>query len=262
MRRHNFDFLGRPSSTVTTLGASSYTASLSYDSNGRVDVQTYPTGMQVRSSYTALGYLKQVANVGTGVVYWSANSVDAEGHVTQHTLGNGVIGTSTYQATTGRLTRTQAGVSDAVQDMSYTYDYLGNMRSRSDARTGVSSQFDYDGLNRLRYESRSGGGLASAQVITWTYDDIGNMLSRSDVGTYTYPASGAGSVRPHAVSSVAGTVSGVANPSYIYDANGNLTSGAGRTVTWMSFDMPANVTRGAASLDWLTWPLSSGSVKH
>jgi len=250
-RRQNFDALGRPSSTMSTVGASTYTASVSYDTNGRIDVQTYPTGMQVRNGYTALGFLKQVSNVGTGTVYWTADSVDAAGHALLQTYGNGVVTTSAFDPANGRLKNTYAGAGNGVQNLSYSYDYLGNLRSRTDAITGVSSQYDYDVLNRLRNESRSGGSLVSGQAITWAYDDIGNITSRSDVGTYSYPGSGSGSARPHAVSSVNGTVDGVANPSYYYDPDGNLAYGGGRTLTWMSFDMPSNVTKGGASLDWL-----------
>lgn len=249
-RRHGFDAYGRPASTVTTLGTSSYTTGASYDANGRVDVQTYPTGMQVRNGYTTLGYLKQISNVSSGTVYWLANAVDAQGRVTQHTLGNGLVGASVFDAATGRLKNSYAGPANAVQNVAYAYDYLGNLRSRSDTATGVSAQYDYDALNRLRVETRAGGGLSGPQSIIWTYNDIGNLTTRSDVGIYSYPGSGSGSVRPHAVSSVTGTVNGMANPSYSYDANGNLASGGGRTLTWMSFDMPSNVTRGSASLDW------------
>ena len=45
------------------------------------------------------------------------------------------------------------------------------------------------------------------------------------MGTYSY--SSTGSSLPHAVSSISGTVNGVVNSSYSYDANGNMTAGAG-----------------------------------
>jgi len=79
-------------------------------------------------------------------------------------------------------------------------------------------------------------------ITSFTYDDIGNITSKSDVGTYAYNASGANSVRPHAVASITGSVYGVTNPAYTYDANGNMTAGAGRTVTWTSFNMPSQMT--------------------
>ena len=93
--------------------------------------------------------------------------------------------------------------------------------------------------------------MTGTQTLTWSYDDIGNLTSRSDVGTYTYPASGANAVRPHAVSSIAGTVNGVTNPGYSYDANGNILTSAGRSATWTSFNLPATLTRGTNQLSWL-----------
>jgi hypothetical protein len=61
---------------------------------------------------------------------------------------------------------------------------------------------------------------------------IGNITLKSDAGSYSYPAPG--SARPHAVASVTGSVDGITNPLYAYDANGNMTcmsTGAGCTGT-------------------------------
>jgi RHS repeat-associated protein len=117
------------------------------------------------------------------------------------------------------------------------YDALGNVSQRTQAWGAVSfiESFDYDALNRLK----SATILGYAQQ-NFTYDDIGNIVSKTGAGTgnYVYPASGASSVRPHAVSSIPGL------GSFVYDDNGNMTSGAGRTVTWNSFDMPVTITKG------------------
>jgi hypothetical protein len=58
---------------------------------------------------------------------------------------------------------------------------------------------------------------------TYTYDTIGNLTSKSGVGAYTYGPTNSG---PHQARTVGGATSS-------YDANGNLTSGGGRTFTWM-----------------------------
>jgi RHS repeat-associated protein len=79
------------------------------------------------------------------------------------------------------------------------------------------------------------------------YDALGDITSKSDVGTYSYPASGSSSVQPHAVSGITGTVNGVVNPTFTYDADGNMTAGDGRTMTWTSFNMAATVTEGTTS---------------
>jgi RHS repeat-associated protein len=73
----------------------------------------------------------------------------------------------------------------------------------------------------------------------------GNITSQTGVGTYTYPA--AGQPRPHAVTSLTGTFNGITNPSFVYDANGNMTSRAGSTVTWSSYNYPTDINANDAS---------------
>jgi RHS repeat-associated protein len=260
-RRHAYDSLGRLSrttsrATVPVAGTTGeYIADLTYNGRGQVVTQTYPgpaaTGarLSLTLGYTSLGYLQTVRNTATSLAYWTGNQYDAQGNPTGQAYGNGVATTRSYDVKS-RLLTSAAGSGNAVQNDSYGYDLQGKLRSRSETRAGaiLTHQYDYDNLNRLKTETRSGGALTAAQAITWSYDAIGNITSRSDVGTYTYPA--AGSARPHAVSSVTGTVNGVANPSYSYDANGNIVSSAGRTATWMSFNLPATLARGTNQLAW------------
>src|SRR5205085_9846612 len=93
--------------------------------------------------------------------------------------------------------------------------------------------FGYDERDRL-----SSWTLGSTTQ-SYAYSAIGNLTSKAGV-SYTYPASGATSVRPHTPSSVGGA-------SYVYDANGNLTGGAGRTYTWDSENRPASVSSTGGS---------------
>jgi hypothetical protein len=105
---------------------------------------------------------------------------------------------------------------------------IGNLTSRTDSITAYTERFCYDDLNRLQHYALGGSCTASGYK-TVAYDPLGNITSKSDVGSYHYPA--AGQAHPHAVTSVTGTVNGVTDPTYSYDANGNMTAGAGRTVT-------------------------------
>jgi hypothetical protein len=97
-------------------------------------------------------------------------------------------------------------------------------------------------------------------TVAVTYDRLGNIRSRSDVGTYYYgietggtggtgsatdPNCALGYNRPHAVRAVAGAK----NAAYCYDANGDMTSGDGRTVTWSAFGMPTHIARGLRSIE-------------
>ncbi len=76
----------------------------------------------------------------------------------------------------------------------------GNLTSRADNTETVTESFTYDALNRV-----STGTIAGGVAKSFTYDAIGDIVTKSDVGgTYMYPASGAGSVRPHGVTSISG----------------------------------------------------------
>ena len=247
-RNHTYDALGRPATTSSTIDTT-YVTALSYDAHGRIATQTYPTGFAVKHVYTALGYLAEVRNHATNALYWQANVMDAAGHLTRQTYGNGIVTNKIYQASSDRLTEILAGPGNAVQNISYQYDRLGNLSARHDYATvpaaPLSEYFDYDKLNRLIYhEQTSAAQGASARYLS--FDAIGNILYKSDVGAYVFNPSGAGSVRPHAVIAIAD----VANATYTYDANGNLTGGAGRSVTYTSYNLPARIVQGSKQLDF------------
>ncbi len=155
-------------------------------------------------------------------------------------MGNTLQTARTYNAVTGRLEAiATTGTASPVQQNGFSYDTIGNLLSRSDSTQGITETFGYDALNRLT--SATGAGVAK----TYAYNAIGNLTSKTGTGTYIYPLAGA--ARPHAVSSITGTINGVVNPTFTYDANGNMLTGAGRSLTWTSFDMPASITRGTAT---------------
>ncbi|MDZ4380602.1 MAG: hypothetical protein U0942_04600 [Parvibaculum sp.] len=130
-----------------------------------------------------------------------------------------------------------------MADFAYAYDTLSNLTARVDANESLAESFTYDSLNRL-----TGYAIAGGSAKTVEYDDLGNITFKSDVGTYSYNASGASSVRPHAVAAIVPGGSGVVNTTYTYDDNGNMTAGNGRTTTWTSFNKVATITRGTANV--------------
>ncbi|MFA6062919.1 MAG: RHS repeat-associated core domain-containing protein [Gallionella sp.] len=241
-RTHSYDALGRLASTSTIIDnpAQPFVTRTSYDSAGRVLTQTYPTGFAVSNVYNAAGYLSQVVDaVSPGKAYWTANTVDTQGHLTLQTYGNGVTTQQMFDPATGRVVMQLTGAG-AVQNMGYTYDRLGNVSTRTDLIKNLWETFTYDALNRISDAAALSGAVNS--VSHYTYDAIGNITNKADVGAYTYNASGAGSIRPHAVTQISGKlVNGSTNPTFSYDANGNMVSGAARTVTWNSFNMPAGI---------------------
>ena len=241
LRTHSYDSLGRPSSTAirSATGEPTHTVSTVYDSHGRVERIAYPSGFTAQYLYTSLGYQNQMKEYG-GATLWTANAVDAELRITQETAGNGVVTTRTFDADRGFVTAIEAGPSGALASFSYGFDTLGNLTTRIDATQSLAEHFTYDILNRLVSYQIAGGATK-----TMTYDDLGNITSKSDVGAYAY--AGAGNHRPHAVK-VAGS------NAYAYDANGNMTAGAGRTLAWTSFNKVAAIAQGATSVSWTYGP--------
>lgn len=256
---YSFDGQSRPSQTVSQIEAS-YTMGNTYDVNGRLATQTYPTGLAVKYVYTSLGYLSEVRNNATNALYWKADARDAEGHLTQQTYGNNVVTQQVFDPATGRIKNIYAGAGNAVQNLSFTFDKRGNMLTRSDANQNLNETFLYDTLNRLTSNTvnSSGAGLVTQ---TYGYDSIGNITSRSDMGAYTY---GAVNNKPHAVAQIA--LAGGGTRQYIYDGSGNLTqevqrdaannviAAKGRTSTYTSFDMPVTLVNPAATLTFTYGP--------
>jgi RHS repeat-associated protein len=242
-RSHSYDSLGRAIATAATIDAG-YTSALTFDANGRVATQTYPTGLTVKYVYTALGYLKEVRNNASDALYWRADTMDAQGHLLQQTYGNSVVTQQVYEASTGRLKNIYAGAGNGVQNLSYSYDSLGNLQSRNDANQNLNETFLYDSLNRLTSGTVNslGAGLVTQSI---AYNAIGNIVSRSDVGSYAY---GPANSRPHALTEV--QLAGGGKRQYTYDANGNLAQevqldalnnvipSKGRIEIYTSFNMP------------------------
>jgi RHS repeat-associated protein len=250
-RTFAYDGYSRPVTSTLTVDGTAYVTATSYNSDGRISTLSYPSGFVARYNYGSYGDLTHIKDHATGSTLWQANGRDAELHLMSQTFGNGVTQTNSFNTNTGLLSNIRAGTNDTVAAFDYTFNTIGSLTYRSDNRTGVFEYFCYDSLNRL-VEYAAGNAVTACSSgqnhKTVTYNAIGNILSKSDVGSYAYPASGSNSVRPHAVSVITGTVSGVVNPSYSYDANGNMTSGAGRTVAYTVFNMTASIVQGTTSI--------------
>ena len=239
----SYDVLGRPDRTTTIVSGTSYVVQTSFDSLGRVDTLSYPTGLKVKNVYTALGYLKEVRNAAaSNELYWQLDAANARGQTTQYTLGNGLTTVNSYDDDTGRIKGiiTGGGIAGNIQNLNYNFDTLGNLTSRNDVNQSLTETFTYDSLNRLT-ETNFQGGLSK----TYQYDSLGNITYKSDVGDYTYGQLGAG---PHAVTQTSRL--GIVENTYSYDANGNQIAGAGRTLSYTSFNKPLSITKGSTTVSY------------
>jgi RHS repeat-associated protein len=231
--------LARPVSRVINANGPTFQFNFAFNSIGKLSQLTYPTST---SSYRLkLLYEYQNSRLvrikdfnAQTTVFWTANAANPREQITQETLLNGVVSNRAYDAVTGWLKTIQSGVSGGtgVQNLEYGWDKLGNLSSRIDKnQSNLTESFFYDNLYRLDYSQRN--GVTNQDL---AYDALGNITSKLDVGSYTYHAT-----KKHQVTSTGSPTTW----SFGYDANGNMTSGRGATLTWTSYNYPASITNGA-----------------
>jgi RHS repeat-associated protein len=244
---YTYDTLGRPATVTRTIDGTAYAITQQYDSAGRPEKTVYPTGFQIKNAYNEFGALDEVRRAdGTHTdLYWQADHYAVDGRVDGETYGNGLTNDRVYSKSTGRLLVAAVGLAPAndVQYLQYTYDAIGNVATRENTwkatqGTGYTTRtesFVYDALDRLTKSTVAGSG--SPEMVDLTYYANGNLHTKSDVGTYAYSGVNAG---PHAMTGVSGGPLGA--QTYAYDANGNMTSGGGRVITWTSFNQAKTIT--------------------
>ncbi len=243
-----YDVFGRVEDTITQLAANDdHDEKVTYDQYGRAfqvfDAAGDGTWQDnaIQNIYNAYGYLHKVVdavrllNGEHRATYYTVQEMDLRGNVIEYLSGNGITGTRYFDPATGRLLNLEADLmpgSGDVQDLTYSWDDIGNLLSRQDqsGSKNVSESFQYDGLNRLT-QTQVGGQTAK----TVQYDSLGNITYKSDVGSYTYGANAG----PHAVTATSDGVT------YVYDANGNMTGdSSGRSLTYTTFDKPNQISKG------------------
>jgi len=231
-----YDLYGRPSySTVNILGAS-YRTDTNYDVYGRLNTISYPNSVgrfAVKHAYQN-GFLQKVTSTNGASTYWQADFRRADGQVQSDHYGNNIQIMRNFDSG-GRTTWLNMGNATTIYDAVYNYDSIGNVTGRTtqrdqNAATVLVEGYIYDDLNRLTDVNINNMGN-----VTTVYDGLGNIESKTGVGAYTYYPD-----RPHAVKTAGAN-------DYIYDANGSLDSGAGRTVIWSSYNKPVHIFNAAAS---------------
>ena len=213
----------------------------------------------VRHVYNARGYSETLqdaagtedaqGNFTPGKVYRTVTAMDARGNVVRERLGNGVARSHRFDGETGRVLAIRSGLLTATdrQALAYTWDALGNLKTRTRGTGAPVETFTYDGLNRL-----TGYALGAQPARAVTYDGYGNIRTKTGTGTYAYGsdagAAPSGTAGPHAVASVSRPASGggTTRVSYSYDANGNnVASTDGRTIAYTAFDKPTSIVKGS-----------------
>jgi RHS repeat-associated protein len=265
-RTYNVD--GSPDAVVYPFFKGVYAETITYRYDATSGLPTsletnFPsTGKYVsKASYTAYGELSAVAYQTTGA------------GLVQRGL--------TYDDVTRRLTEaktTRQASPTLVQDTSYQYDPTGNVTKVVDtsATGAVDTQcFGYDYARRLTdawtplsgdcRQAKSASALSGPAPYwsSWSFDAAGDRKTQTNhttagdiTATSMYPASGANSVRPHAVASIATSGGGVSHTdNYSYDGMGDTTARPGptaaQTVNWDAEGHVSKVTENGKDTTYI-----------
>ena len=117
------------------------------------------------------------------------------------------------------------------QNLSVTFDKIGNLTAREDYLRGFHESFGYDNLNRLYYAFQGAN--------TWDYsiDGGGDRISSNESGAFSALSYDLGT---HRLNSVSGAI----ERSYTYDAAGNTRTDGMRTWVYGGNGRPAQGTSG------------------
>ena len=212
---YQYDSYGRANGMTETIAGQTYTLGWTFDSQGRVNQQTYPTGLRsgpgltLQTCYDAFEEVTEVdyqltptpnepalcapSQVGWQRL-WKVDERNADDALLKGELGQSTANAAqgvailqnTYLATTGQLQRrwatAQAG-NTPVLDLSYAYYPDGQVQTRTDAVNARAETFSYDGLNRLTdwnlsYTCLTGVCPSHPTVVNATnyqYDTTGNL---------------------------------------------------------------------------------------
>jgi len=223
---YDYDADGRVIRKTYVVDSTDYVFTTAYDDAGRVLWHEDPDGDLVGApaqpiTYDGAGRTRNIPGVIDEALY------DARGWAQQVTRANGVVTEYDYAPDRGWLEalRTTSGAT-TIQDVLYSRDATGQIGQVTSTAAGESWLYGYDSARRLvEATNLDSPGLSRS----YAYDAIDNLIYKSDLGAYTYGGAGAG---PHAVTAAGGN-------SFTYDANGNMSAGAGRTLVWDGEDRPA-----------------------
>ena len=241
--------LERTSTSITGLGSRDF--GFSYDTFGRPETLTYPSGFAVTTQYHDAGMVVQTQDTtdsnNAKTIWVLGNVQNSRGSFIYSAFGNGLVRKTMNHNDSGLLNKIVTGkligntlstLVGNIQNLEYQFDSVGNLASRKSMQTNNSGTvlstyeegYIYDELNRVRYLTAS-VGLNVTNNEEYRYDNHGNLTYKSPIGTLNYAANGAGI---HAVTSADGQ-------NYQYDAYGNVVEKGSTTLEYDVFNKMTEV---------------------
>ena len=156
-----------------------------------------------------------------GRIYSETLSINDFGGLATYSKGLRTISLGTD--TSGRTASISSAAGDYIQQDSYTYDGIGNLKSRT-LTTQAEQRFGYDALNRITTVNNN-------QL--YHYENNGNFESK-DGWVHSYGEAAGSVIQPlHAVTS---RVKNGDTESFFYDENGNQVSAKKNGTNWRNIE--------------------------
>ena len=257
-------------SASPALSAETFTTSSTYDALNRVLTATTPDQSVTTPAFNERSLLAAVTvnlrGAATATTFVQSAAYDPKGQRQSIAYGNGASTAYTYDPDTFRLTAlvtTRPGSAGSLQDLSYTYDPVGNITRLTDSAQQTiffdgqvvtpSADYTYNPVYRLiRATGREHVSNGVAVPPTWNdaattglvplpsdnqamgnysetyaYDQVGNFQSLTHSvasGGWTRTYAYDEPATPPANNRLTSTTVGSTTYRYTYDANGNITS--------------------------------------
>lgn len=206
----SYDTHGRVLSRQQSMGVTK-TAGYAYDSSGRLQTLTLPSGNAITYGYTGGRVTSLTLNGSTTIL--SNVLYQPFGPTRGWTWGNSALAIREYD-TDGKVTDI-----DSAGLKTYAYDDAFRVTGITDAaNSSLSQSYGYDLLDRIT--SATGASLSQG----WTYDANGNRLTQTGSAGSTYTVS--------STSNRLSSVSGALSRTYSYDSAGNTAGDGTATFTY------------------------------
>lgn len=251
---YTYDSNSNKASESETVNSNTFGTNYSYDRQGNFTTLTYPDSSQVQYTYNTAGLLEKVqakesggsyTDVVSNFDYSPMNQISSEVFVNGVTTANTYDSTNLYRLTNRTTTKTSSGTKH--QDLSFTYDNVGNITQiidTSNTNSAKAANYGYDDLYRLTSATITNAAAGGNYTHTTSYDALGNISSKSDIGTYLYQGnSGTNYANPDAATSINGVT-------YTYDNNGNITGNGTFSNTWDYKNQLSQTTVGGTTVNY------------
>lgn len=176
--RYKYDGFGRIILTIKDAGASDIKNTISYNTCGQIEFQSYPyTSNKVGDtfSYDALDRVTRVLHEDTSDINYSYSS-NALGRTVKVTNERDIDTTYTYKAFGNPDDSLLFKVEDPITTTDYEYNLLGSLTLINPA-AGPDRKFYYTNKNFLDYEVHP---ETNNEKTDYEYDNVGNVISKTD----------------------------------------------------------------------------------